>query len=61
MALLRALEESARRAGRTRMVLETGHLQPEAIALYIKAGYQRIEDFGYYKGWPGVHSFGRDL
>jgi GNAT superfamily N-acetyltransferase len=61
LALLAALEESARRAGRKRIVLETGHQQPEAIALYGRAGYQRIEDFGYYKGFPGVRSFGREL
>ncbi len=61
MALLRALEDSARVAGRKRMVLETGHMQPEAIALYLKAGYERIEDFGFYKGYEGVRSFGRDL
>jgi len=61
LALLRALEDSARQAGRKRIVLETGHRQPEAIALYGKAGYARIEDFGYYKGYEGVRSFGRDL
>ena len=61
LALLRALEDSARQAGRKRMVLETGYRQPEAIALYGRAGYARIEDFGYYKGTEGVRSFGRDL
>jgi GNAT superfamily N-acetyltransferase len=61
MALLRALEESARAAGRTRMILETGGAQPEAIALYLKAGYARIPDFGHYKDEPDVRSFGRPL
>lgn len=61
LALLRALEESAMQAGRTRAILETGILQPEAIALYGKAGYERIPDFGYYKDHPDVRSFGRDL
>jgi GNAT superfamily N-acetyltransferase len=61
MALLRALEESARDAGLKRVILETGHLQPEAIALYEKAGYVRIPNFGHYKNEPGVRSFGRDL
>jgi GNAT superfamily N-acetyltransferase len=61
LALLRALEEAARQAGRKRIVLETGHRQPEAIALYIKAGYERIADFGHYKDEPGVRSYGRDL
>jgi GNAT superfamily N-acetyltransferase len=60
-ALLRALEDSARAAGRTRAILETGTGQPEAIALYEKAGYVPIPDFGHYKGASGVRSFGRDL
>jgi GNAT superfamily N-acetyltransferase len=61
MAMLRAVEESARRAGRTRAILETGTGQPEAIALYLKAGYTRIPDFGHYAGESGVRSFGRTL
>ena len=61
LALLGALEESARQAGRKRMVLETGGRQPEAIALYGKAGYARIPDFGHYKGDPEVRSYGKDL
>ena len=61
LALLRALEESARRAGRKRIILETGYMQPEAIALYVKAGYERIPDFGHYRHEPGVYSFGKDL
>jgi len=61
MAVLRALEESARAAGRTRAILETGTGQPEAIALYLKAGYARIPDFGHYAGGSGVRSFGRPL
>jgi ribosomal protein S18 acetylase RimI-like enzyme len=61
MALLRAVEASARAAGRTRAILETGTGQPEAIALYRKAGYQPIPDFGHYAGHAAVRSFGRDL
>jgi GNAT superfamily N-acetyltransferase len=61
LALLRALEDSAREAGLTRAILETGVLQPEAIALYGKAGYERIPDFGHYRDEPGVRSFGREL
>ncbi|MFD7768627.1 GNAT family N-acetyltransferase [Streptomyces sp. NPDC059787] len=47
--ILAALEESARAAGRTRMVLETGTKQPEAIALYTSSGYEPCEKFGYYR------------
>jgi GNAT superfamily N-acetyltransferase len=60
-ALLRALEESARRQGRQRAILETGYAQPEAIAMYEASGYERIPPFGYYRNEPGVVSFGREL
>lgn len=60
-AVLRAIEQSARDAGRKRVWLETGTAQPEAIALYLKLGYLRIPDFGYYKTASNVRSYGRDL
>ncbi|MBB5120035.1 acetyltransferase [Streptomyces eurocidicus] len=48
--ILAALEDDARRAGRTRMVLETGIMQPEAIALYLSSGYEPAErKFGMYR------------
>jgi GNAT superfamily N-acetyltransferase len=61
LALLRALEDHARSAGRKRLILETGDRQPEAIGLYHKAGYALIENFGHYRDEPGVASFGRGL
>ncbi|MEV6959305.1 GNAT family N-acetyltransferase [Streptomyces sp. NPDC051207] len=47
--ILAALEEDARAAGRTRMILETGTKQPEAVALYTSSGYEPCEKFGYYR------------
>lgn len=47
--ILAALEDDARAAGRTRMVLETGAKQPEAVALYTSSGYEPCEKFGYYR------------
>ncbi|MDT0464382.1 GNAT family N-acetyltransferase [Streptomyces gibsoniae] len=47
--ILAALEEDARAAGRTRMVLETGSKQPEAVALYASSGYEPCTKFGYYR------------
>ncbi|MEU3695628.1 GNAT family N-acetyltransferase [Streptomyces griseoviridis] len=47
--ILAALEEDARAAGRTRMVLETGTKQPEAVALYESSGYEPCEKFGFYR------------
>jgi GNAT superfamily N-acetyltransferase len=60
-AVLAAVENSARQYGRRRLILECGDKQPEAIAMYEKLGYERIEDFGYHKDYPGVRSYGRDL
>lgn len=47
--VLAELEEDARAAGRTRMVLETGTMQPEAIGLYTSSGYTATEKFGLYR------------
>jgi GNAT superfamily N-acetyltransferase len=60
-AVLRAIEDSARVAGKRQIQLETGEKQPEAISLYEKAGYTRIPDFGHYAGEPGVLSLARKL
>jgi GNAT superfamily N-acetyltransferase len=44
------LEAEARRLGATRLVLETGPRQPEALALYSRAGFVEIPNFGEYVG-----------
>jgi putative acetyltransferase len=46
--LLVHLETAARALGAGRVVLETGTRQPEAIALYTRAGFTRIPPFGEY-------------
>ena len=51
-ALLGGLELLAARRGCTLYRLETGYLQPEAIALYEKAGYVRRGPFGAYTDDP---------
>ena len=45
-AATRALEEQARTLGVTRLLLETGTAQPEAMRLYTREGYTRIDNFG---------------
>jgi putative acetyltransferase len=47
-AVLHRLETSALEAGWSRLVLETGTLQPDAIRFYTREGYTRIPNFGYY-------------
>ncbi|MGP3949150.1 GNAT family N-acetyltransferase [Streptomyces sp. 7N604] len=59
--ILAALEDSAREAGRTRMVLETGIKQPEAIALYTSSGYAPAEKFGLYRCYEDSRCFAKVL
>lgn len=47
--ILAALEDGAREAGRTRMVLESGLKQPEALGLYRSCGYSDVTKFGVYR------------
>jgi GNAT superfamily N-acetyltransferase len=46
--LLEALEAEARRLGYAAVVLETGNLQQEALALYTSSGYERIPCYEPY-------------
>ena len=59
--LLTAAEERARELGYRRLVLETGLAQPEAMALYARAGYGPIDNFGYHRCSPTSRSYGKDL
>jgi putative acetyltransferase len=47
-ALLRHLEAEAKRAGHSILRLETGMYQAEAIAFYVRAGFERCDAFGDY-------------
>ncbi|TNM26645.1 GNAT family N-acetyltransferase [Streptomyces sedi] len=62
--LLARLEEDARLAGRTRMVLETGVAQPEAMNLYASSGYlelPRPDHFGVYRHEPTSRCYSKSL
>ncbi|AVZ73518.1 GNAT family N-acetyltransferase [Streptomyces lunaelactis] len=60
--ILAALEDDARAAGRTRMVLETGTKQPEAIALYTSSGYTLCANkFGHYREYENSRCFAKPL
>ncbi|KRC11788.1 GNAT family N-acetyltransferase [Acidovorax sp. Root217] len=53
-ALLALVETAAIARGCTRFALETGPLQPEALGLYARMGYEESGPFGDYA--PDVHS-----
>ncbi|MBZ9750006.1 GNAT family N-acetyltransferase [Deinococcus sp. HMF7604] len=49
-ALLEELQARGQAEGYARLVLETGDQQAAALALYERAGFRRIPNFGYYEG-----------
>lgn len=59
--ILALLEAEAARLDATRLVLETGDLQVDAIALYRAAGFHGIPRFGEYADAPLSVCFGKDL
>jgi GNAT superfamily N-acetyltransferase len=59
--MLGALEAEARTLGAKQIVLETGPRQPEAIALYARAGFAEIAAFGEYEDSPLSVFMGKDL
>jgi GNAT superfamily N-acetyltransferase len=60
-AMLEALQHHARELGAHKLVLETGSRQPEAIALYRRAGFLEIPRFGEYVDSPLSLCMGKDL
>ena len=59
--ILAELEANARDTGLTRIILETGDRQPEAITLYESSGYTRIPGFGIYRDEPGCQCYAKPL
>lgn len=59
--ILGALIERGRALGYARLVLETGDLQAEALALYESAGFTRIPNYGYYVGMDNSLCYGLTL
>jgi GNAT superfamily N-acetyltransferase len=60
-ALMAEAEEIARERGVRDLVLQTGDLQAEAIALYEGIGYRRIPPFGRYAGLDLLLYFGKPV
>ncbi|WP_062389558.1 GNAT family N-acetyltransferase [Demequina iriomotensis] len=59
--MMGAAEAIARKAGATRIVLETGTEQPEALGLYDRLGYSRIVPYGEYRCEPDSVCYGLEL
>ncbi|WP_435604844.1 GNAT family N-acetyltransferase [Streptomyces sp. bgisy130] len=59
--ILAVLEADARAAGRSRMVLETGIKQPEALELYASSGYVLVEKFGLYRTYEDSRCMAKAL
>lgn len=61
VALLRHLEDEARRRGATRLILETGTRQRAAVRLYEREGYRRIPNYPPYDGMADSLCYERPL
>lgn len=59
--ILAALEQTAREAGVDRMILNTGPVQPEAVALYESSGYTPTAAFGHYACHANALFYGKQL
>lgn len=59
--ILAELERTVRAAGVTRLVLETGTAQPEAIELYTSSGYEPIPKFGFYADYDDSVHLGKSI
>ncbi|NJN26899.1 MAG: GNAT family N-acetyltransferase [Cyclobacteriaceae bacterium] len=59
--ILQNLEEWAKASSHEKCILETGKKQVEAIALYRKAGYGQIANYGQYSGIEASLCFEKHL
>ena len=59
--ILVELETLARGMGYARLHLETGTLQPDAMCLYERSGYERIALFGSYADDPRTVCYGKQI
>ena len=59
--ILNELEAWAKELGNTKCILETGIMQVEAIGLYPKNGYEKIENYGNYKGVANSICFAKTI
>jgi GNAT superfamily N-acetyltransferase len=60
-AILHAIEARATSLGYRRLILETGTMQPEAMALYTGDGYELITPYGVYRDSPLSRCYAKQL
>jgi GNAT superfamily N-acetyltransferase len=59
--LLALVEGEARSLGFSRVLMETGLAQPEAMHLYETSGYERVPGFGHYRNEPQNRCYAKAL
>ena len=59
--MLTALEVAAAQASYTRVILDTGTAQPEAIGLYLSSGYTRIPNYSIYRHHATNRAYAKTL
>lgn len=59
--MLLAAERHALTLGYRRLILETGHQQPEALSLYLAHGYTETANYGYRRNSTSAKSFVKTL
>jgi GNAT superfamily N-acetyltransferase len=60
-ALIAAVETDVLARGGSRLILQTGNRQPEAVGLYLTLGFEPIATFEPYTAFAGSMCFARDL
>ncbi len=59
--ILAEIERTAAAAGVHELILNTGPVQREAIALYLSSGYTDVTPFGHYVDYAGAMFYGKVL
>lgn len=61
MDMMRKIEIKARQQGFQRAILQTREIMTDAVKLYIKLGYYRIDNYPPYNELDGAICFAKDL
>lgn len=55
------IEHWAAELGKSRIILETGHEMPGAVAFYARAGFERIDNYGPFVGVEESCCYAKDV